>query len=192
MKKGFTLAEALITMAIIGIIMTLSIPAVIQSTNDTKPLFKKAFSTVEDIVNELINDVSIFPTGQFTNNSFCNNFFTKLNTIGYDYTTNTCANTYAGIKIPTGTGTVNVPNAVTSNAMEWYNFQKDFTAAQCPVELVSMECVSVSVDVNGNNKGADINTAGRANRDIFTIYITRTGKVYEPTTSDEGVILRSN
>ena len=69
MKKAFTLAEALVTMAIIGIVMALSIPAVIQSTNDTRPLFKKAYSTVETVVNELVNDTSLYPSGDLSSPS---------------------------------------------------------------------------------------------------------------------------
>ncbi|GEM_PF-1973030 len=192
MKKGFTLAETLITMAIIGIIMALSIPAVIQSTNDTKPLFKKAYNTVEQVVAELLNDVSLYPAGEFSNNTFCNCFFSKLNTIGYNYVGNTCANTFASIQIPTGPTTPNTPNAVTSNAMEWYNMHEDFDPTLCPTELISFSCMKISVDVNGYNKGADIELpTDAANRDIFNIYITTTGKVYVPADSAEATLLKN-
>lgn len=177
MKKAFTLAESLITMAIIGIIMALSIPAVIQSTNDTAPLFKKAYGTVEEITNELVNDVSLYPTGELSDTTFCNNFFSKMNTIGY--TAANCANTFVAA-IP---GT---PNVTSSNAMRWYNVDEDFTAAQCDgaaggggltgIDSTTNTCIRISVDVNGANKGANTNAA-QSNRDIFTIYITKTGKV---------------
>jgi prepilin-type N-terminal cleavage/methylation domain-containing protein len=208
MQKGFTLAETLITMAVIGIIMALSIPAVIQSTNDTKPLFKKAYNSVEEVVNELINDTSIYPSGDLsaaasgttycsatdlTNGlCFCQNFFSKLNTIG----TITC--TAAAAVTPTVTvGTPNTTNAdaTATNAMNWYNFHSTvaakatsgFTAANCQgvnngnITTIADgagqdTCVKISVDVNGMNKGANTNT-GQANQDIFDIYVTAAGKV---------------
>jgi len=186
MRKGFTLAETLITMAIIGVIMALSIPAVIQSTNDTGPLFKKAYNTVEDIVNELINDTSLYPTGEFGSSGFCTNFFSKLNTVG----TVSCAE--AAVAVPPAD-----PDATTSNAMRWYNVHPatgttatdGFTAANCDgasggggitgLDSDINTCIKISVDVNGANKGANITTA-QANRDIFTIYVTNLGKVTVP------------
>lgn len=136
-KKAFTLAEALVTMAIIGIIMALSIPAVIQSTNDTKPLFKKAYNTVEEIVNELINDTSLYPSGDLsspatgvTNCSssdasaglcFCNHFFSKMNTIG-SATCTVRANAVTSVTSPgTFTSSDTTHDAVSTNAMKWYD-----------------------------------------------------------------------
>jgi len=189
MQKGFTLAETLITMAVIGVIMALSIPAVIQSTNDTTPLLKRAYNSVEEVVNELINDTSMYPTGEFTSGDFCNNFFSKLNTIGY--TATNCVNTFVDA-IP---GT---PVATTSNAMRWYDLQNDFDTTQCDtadtgIDTTINTCIRLSVDVNGANKGANTNAA-QANRDIFTIYITNNGKVTVKTiatnTYDEAYILQ--
>jgi len=178
MQKGFTLAETLITMAVIGVIMALSIPAVIQSTNDTTPLFKKAYNSVEEVVSDLINDTTLYPTGEFTDGTFCNNFFSKINTIGYANAN--CVNTFVDA-IP---GT---PVATTTNAMRWYDVQNDFDTAQCDgaaggggttgIDTSTNTCIKISIDVNGANKGA--NTAGaQANRDIFTVYITKVGKIH--------------
>jgi prepilin-type N-terminal cleavage/methylation domain-containing protein len=199
MQKGFTLAETLITMAVIGIIMALSIPAVIQNTNDTKPLFKKAYNSVEEVVNELVNDTSIYPTGDLsaaasgttycsatdlTNGlCFCQNFFSKLNTVG----TVTC--TAAAAVTPS---TSNM-DATATNAMNWYNLHSTvaakatsgFTDTNCNTTDTGIvvtgtppanTCIKLSVNVNGINKGANTNT-DQANQDIFNIYITATGKV---------------
>jgi len=189
MRKGFTLAETLITMAVIGIIMALSIPAVIQSTNDTAPLFKKAYNSVGEIVNELINDTALYPDGELTNSSFCGNFFSKLNTIGY--VAGNCANTFADV-IPV------TPVATTSNSMRWYGVQTDFSTANCDtattgIDIAVNTCVKISIDVNGANKGANTNAA-QANRDIFTIYVTKLGQVAVKTSAaqvyDEAYILQ--
>lgn len=204
MRKGFTLAETLITMAIIGIIMALSIPAVIQNTNDTKPLFKKAYNSVEEIVNEMINDTSLYPTGDLsapasgaglaycsatdlTNGvCFCKNFFSKLNTIG----SVTC--TAAAAVTPS---TANM-DATSTNSMLWYNIHSTvaakatsgFTVDNCDgangttnpnlttIDDTTNTCIKLLVDVNGANKGSSV-TAAQDNRDIFTIYITNNGKI---------------
>lgn len=125
MKKAFTLAEALVTMAIIGIIMALSIPAVIQSVNDTRPLFKKSYNIVETIVSDLINDTALYPSGDLSapaTGSFCENFLNKMNTLGGISTA--CPNT-GGAAATTfngdGTPPVDSEDAVTSNSMAWYN-----------------------------------------------------------------------
>jgi len=189
MRKGFTLAETLITMAVIGIIMALSIPAVIQSTNDTAPLFKKAYNSVGDVVDELINDTALYPTGEITGNTFCNNFFSKLNTIGY--VPGNCLNTF----VSTVPGT---PVATTSNSMRWYGIQQDFSTTNCDTANTGIDtsvntCVKINVDINGANKGANI-TTDQANKDIFTIYVTNLGKVAVETsatnTYDEAYILQ--
>ena len=219
MRKGFTLAETLITMAVIGIIMALSIPAVIQSTNDTAPLFKKAYNTVEEVTSELINDTSLYPSGDLSSAAsgtancsatdltngvcFCQNFFAKLNTVG----TITC--TAAAAVTPTVTvGSPNTTNAdaTTTNAMNWYNLHSavadkaasGFNTGNCNtgstgIDTSTNTCIKISVDVNGMNKGSNTNTS-QANQDIFNIYVTATGKVVVETsnslTNDEAYILQ--
>ena len=202
MKKAFTLAEALVTMAIIGIVMALSIPAVIQSTNDTRPLFKKAYYTVETVVNELINDTSLYPSGDLSDpasGSFCENFLSRLNTIG------TISCTARAAITPDGTN----QDATTTNAMKWYNLHSPsaFTPpgdndtafiaencdgtgdADCGTECTGLDnstdtCVRIDIDVNGSEKGADIES-DQANRDIFRIYVTSTGKVTVQSPEDD-------
>jgi prepilin-type N-terminal cleavage/methylation domain-containing protein len=48
MKKGFTLAEVLITLGIIGVVAAMTIPTLIQNTNSVKfaSQFKKSVSTL--------------------------------------------------------------------------------------------------------------------------------------------------
>jgi prepilin-type N-terminal cleavage/methylation domain-containing protein len=219
-KKGFTLAETLITMAIIGIIMALSIPAVIQNTNDTQPLFKKAFNTTEEVVSDLVNDSFLYPSGDLSTPAhgagiatcsdanataglcFCQNFFSKLNIIG----TATCTATAA----PVAPTTSNM-DATTTNSMLWYNLHptnttpdavatQGFDASKCDNGTTGITtaspgatCIRLQIDVNGPNKGANI-TTDQANKDIFTVYITNTGKVSIETAAtnvwDESFILQ--
>lgn len=61
-KKAFTLAEVLIVIGIIGIVAAMTIPPLINNTNNAelKTMWKKKFSEIAYINNLLIND-SIYP-----------------------------------------------------------------------------------------------------------------------------------
>jgi prepilin-type N-terminal cleavage/methylation domain-containing protein len=54
-KKGFTLAEVLITLAIIGIVAALTIPAVVKNYQETqlKAQFKKQYSVLTNVINQV-------------------------------------------------------------------------------------------------------------------------------------------
>ncbi len=165
MKKGFSFGEMLATIVVIGIIAALSIPILFQSTDSKiKTLYKSAFKNVETVINEIINDVSMYPSGEFGNNKFCANFFSKVNTIGY--TSGNCLNTFGSTFPPSA----DKPNAVTTNGMRWYNMENDFESANCPSGETG-ECIRIRVDVTGSDGN---NTD---DEDILDIYIFKTGKI---------------
>lgn len=63
-KKGFTLAETLITLVVLGVIAAVLIPTIMNVAPDNnKVMFKKAYSTLERTVSELINDETKYPAG---------------------------------------------------------------------------------------------------------------------------------
>ncbi len=177
-KKGFSFGEMLATIIIIGIVSALSIPIISQSlSNQNKSLYRSAFQSVETIVSELVNDVTLYPSGEFSNNTFCSNFFSLVNSIGYS--DSNCANNFSS-NIP------DIPNGETTNGMRWYFLEKDFESDECP-DGASGECIKISVDVNGKS-GANTTTSG-SNRDIFDIYISKDGKVTVKSGSDEADFL---
>lgn len=84
MKKGFTLAETLITLALVGIIAAFVIPAITKTTpNQNKVLFKKAYSSLERAISDLSNDEVDYPTVPGTSTDGLN---TPLTTIGFNNT----------------------------------------------------------------------------------------------------------
>ena len=57
-KKAFTLAEVLLTLTIIGLVAMLTIPNMIQSTNDApmKLAWKQAFSIISQVTYQMHDD----------------------------------------------------------------------------------------------------------------------------------------
>jgi len=152
MKKAFTLAEVLVVLLIAGVITALGISVIKNNNSDrNKVLYKSAFRITEQVVNELVSDLSLYATGEL-DTTFCANFKAKVNTI----TETSCA-----------TSTVaTANNFVTSNGMRWFKMEGDFTT----------DPKVIQVDVNG--AGNLPNTAGT---DILSIRVFKSGKISAPT-----------
>jgi prepilin-type N-terminal cleavage/methylation domain-containing protein len=153
-KKGFTLTETLVALAVISVIAAFTIPLLIEALPDNnKFLFKSAYKLAENIVSELVADNSLYPNGSFTNATdssfFCDNFSDKVNTIG----TVTCT----GNDTP-GSG---VPNFTTSNGMKWWGFNNAFSATE-----------NIWVDIDGEAGN------GVVGEDVLRINIGNNGKLY--------------
>lgn len=62
MKKGFTLTELMVALAVIGILVAVVTPAIMKTRpNKNKMMVKKTFYATEQIVNSLINDEILYP-----------------------------------------------------------------------------------------------------------------------------------
>ena len=62
MKRGFTLSELMIAMAVLGILLALVIPVIANTRPDEfKMLTKKAYHVTEQVVASLINDPQLYP-----------------------------------------------------------------------------------------------------------------------------------
>lgn len=144
----------LIVLVVAGVIASLTIPVLIQSTNNTDAvLYKSAYRLVENVVNELVQDVGLYPDGQL-DNSMCANFTAKVNTIG--------AINCGASAIPAS------PNFTTSNGMRWYGFQS------IAFPNTATANATLYVDING----AKLPNA--TNRDILSVQIFKSGKVSVP------------
>lgn len=177
-NKAFTLAEVMITMAILGILASVLLPAVSKvRPNENKALFKKAYYVAERVVGELVNDDKLYPLMDGTtvgldnldkaqyigeeysgNDKFCKLFAAKVNTI------NDTVNCVAGSATPTDS---NVPSFITSDGIMWYMPITDFKADK-----------SITVDVNGEKRPNCSFSTTCVKPDRFQIWIQPDGKMY--------------
>lgn len=84
-NKGFTLAEVLITLGIIGVVAALTIPSLLNSTNDSefKNAAKKEYSTLSQAAVLVLQDIGSFlaVTSSTDNNAIANAFNPYLKTL---------------------------------------------------------------------------------------------------------------
>lgn len=61
--KGFTLAEVMVVLGILGVLAAFLVPAIFQTApNNNKVMFKKAYYTLEQAVSNMINDDNSYPS----------------------------------------------------------------------------------------------------------------------------------
>lgn len=200
MKKGFTLIEVLITMAILGIIAGLLMSAIssagLREQQRNKLLLKKAYTNLSENVANILSDRRNYPTGRLDQNAnnpprtFCEEFLSSINTIGdigapppgaLTRTQFFCQNGGNGQIVPAFATGTKVPAA-------FYNPQTSVTSADkmvwwglggtnFPVDIV--------VDVNGTDWQRNANVAaGRSDKsknifglDVFRLRVQADGRV---------------
>jgi len=87
-RKGFTLAEVLITLGIIGVVSAMTIPSLLRNTNNAelKAAWKKEYSVLTSAISLVMNDNSGNIKGMYTDTSgdtFFNVLRAKLNVAKY-------------------------------------------------------------------------------------------------------------
>lgn len=221
-KKAFTLAEAVITLIFLSIIAA----HIISSVNTTRPssekvLFKKAYSTVENTVSNLINDDRLYPVSyqQLTFNNLtqeCQKGFletttgtlddvnTKSTFIAYnDLVSNSKCN--AGTKlVRLFCASLNTTKAncsdyscefTTTDGMSWEIEENSSPASYSPVACHSLSglfpMLNIKVDVNGP---AEPNASEGVNiPDIYYMNVYYNGKVeVDKTRSPKGIVFLKN
>ncbi len=177
-KRAFTMGEVLVTLMIVGVIAALIIPIIKNAQPDKQKLmFKKAYTNVERVVTELVNDDDLYPdAGDYVgldnttdvevndttyggNTKFCNLFAMKVNVID-DENIRCPAN-------PGGNGTYNDPTFVTADSIAYYLPSTSFATN-----------ATITVDTNGDKEpNCFYNASSCLKPDMFEIIVGPDGKV---------------
>jgi len=105
-KQGFTLSEMMVAMAVLGILLAIVIPTIVNTRPDEhKMLTKKAYYVTEQVVNSLINDELLYPDStmncpQVTGGDTCYYGFDDTSAVTYNGTTYGGAGNAAKTKFP--------------------------------------------------------------------------------------------
>ena len=179
-KAGFTLAEVLVTLAIIGVVAALTIPNLIQNTQNTGTIagVKKAQSILSQAYTSFVADDTtmdeIFSVDDEVN--ILNQFATKLKIIkncgagtGCFSATDSYLNLPAfsfGMEVRAGWA-----KAILADGMSigFFDYPGGCTLSQGTGALLNSVCGEIIVDINGLKK------PNKIGRDMFAFYATKTG-----------------
>lgn len=113
-RRGFTLAETLLTMVVFGIILAFILPSVTATKpSESKLLYKKTFFTVSEAMMAVINNPDLYDTSEYevlkypidSDENFCQYLANYLNTVG-----NISCNSDSGsFKLANGVLVSNIP-----------------------------------------------------------------------------------
>jgi len=190
--KGFTLAEILITLTVIGVVAALTIPTLLQNTNqaELKAAWKKEFADINQATMEIANEKGGSLAGAFAGgNEMINAYAAHLNYIKicYDGTSylpegSSCGHVggdngfvYKLSGGKAGGSSVGGPSIVLNNGSM---FGIDYISPNCNWAAPNVNrnpnrdaCGYAYIDVNGFKKP---NTQGK---DIFAFYILNSGGI---------------
>ncbi len=177
-KNAFTLGEVLVTLMIVGIIAALIIPIIKNVQPDRQKLmFKKAYTTVERIVTELVNDDYLYSETSddvgFDNTNdvevngetyggdskFCELFAMKVNVV--DDNAIRCPGTVGAA------GTFGAPSFITTDNIAFY----------LPTTTFANDA-QITVDTNGEKEPNCRYSANCEKPDIFDIFVQADGRIY--------------
>lgn len=194
-KSGFTLAEVLITMGIVGVIAALTTPTLITSSRNQANAAKlsSAISVMENALTSLVisegtDDIVDTELWNYWEdaNGFAEEIGKYLKIISYKYADSTIPEGYSEIKTVNGTSLKAMPNmdgqfislTLPSGAVAFLaesgvalTTAQEETAAAAGGALFSCPAY-LTIDVNG------IEAPNRVGRDIFCFIVGPDGKLY--------------
>ncbi len=137
-KKGFTLAEVLITLSIIGVVAALTIPALTQNTNRSRAVtsVKKAASVLNQALTMSIAQDGIAPNDATNANELKNIFANNLSVLNNDNT---------NFSVTTADGMI-------------YSFFRGGTCTTPTNNIPTATSCLVEVDINGTSGSSTVGT----------------------------------
>lgn len=151
---GFTLAEVLITLGIIGVVAALTIPGLIQThkANRLHTQFLKSYSTLQQAFRQMTDDDVSVDSRTYNNNTFYNTLKQYFK-IAIDCGNYNSAKKYEGCYYKTNANAYKTLNGVTTA------YTEDFDDGQFVlmdgttmlIENASASLIFISVDLNGFN-----------------------------------------
>ncbi len=198
-KKGFTTAEVVITLGIIGALAVILLPVLIQDRpNQEMIMFKKAYTQLSRAVNELINDDDFYPETELTSNIETNSGFGNNVEVVYhgkkfggtdnDAKTKFCKlvavklNIRGEEKCDVDAQTLaNGGHFITSDGIVWLMPINDFHGSE----------QEVTIDVNGSDGYNCFEGQSCKEPDRFTIKVSRQGLITLPNNGIELKYLNS-
>ena len=162
MKKGYTLAEILVTLAIMGIIAGILFPVVNRKIPNKEMLgFKKAYSSVIRVTNEMINDETLYNE---------RDGFADTRTVFYDGHSYGGNSKFCGLlAAKLGASCDDEGRFTTADGMDWTVGEADFAGGGFS---------RITVDVNGPRFGENrLENENPDKPDIFVIKVRRYGNI---------------
>lgn len=167
MKKGFTLAEVLITLAIIGVVAALTIPSVVKNYKATEleSQFKKAYSEASQAVLRM----QVQEGGEAYNfsddvNEFRNKFMEYFSVLNYCKTSCFDPDIYKTYNRNSASTHLFIRSFIVKNGMV-FSFHKG----------PNTNNIYISVDINGYKKSPNL-----WGHDVFTFYVLPQNQVLKP------------
>lgn len=173
-KLGFTLAEVLITLVIIGVIAAMTVPTLMNNTNaqEFRSALKKAISSLNQAIEReyAVNSLNV---GDYDDASglATNLFGRNLQVIEDSYTIPD------GSEFPAGDASF-----VTADGMA-FSIQ-DFNKDNCDFENET-PCGVINIDVNGSKGPNKITTSAKAPKDIYKVNLFNQRAVAGDTATQE-------
>jgi len=177
-KRGFTLAEVLVTLAIIGVVAALTIPSLIQGSQNTAIVtsVKKAYATFSQAYTSFIADENTMTsvwTGDKQHVLVLNQFATKLSVIKNCGTGTGCFpdviyKMLEGSNILNYNQSVNYAKAILADGSAIYIYDNN-GACNSNLGTVTNWCGNIAIDING------VKEPNQLGKDYFVFRVLSTG-----------------
>lgn len=193
-KSGFTLAEILLVLVIVGIIAAITIPALVRTIpNKDEENHKKLNYQLEQIVSMMYNDEGMYPKNDiFRKSGFKNTDSVMIKDRVFEGNTKFCellAEQFEKTSSTVACGTLDTPDVITfstTDGMNWY----------VPKTTFANGWTTLKVDINGDKirKGNKINACSTKDittnptkckkPDLYTYFIRSNGTIVVADTKD--------